>query len=242
VNSIDSLNPQELELRIAEYVLGVLDATERAEVTELVARNPDYAAHLNAWQQRLGPMAEEYDALEAPSFIWSRITHELQLALPATPAAKPITPSSGFWSSLAVWRGLTAGALAASLILAGVLVVQPKPASYSAPLTAALQLENGAALYTATVDAQRQRIVIIPAAAIALDGRVAELWFISPGAAPRSLGLLDAEQPMSVAIPADLQQLVNPSTVFAISLEPAGGSPTQQPSGPVVAKGQIFSL
>lgn len=242
MNTIDKLDPQELELRIAEYVLGVLDATERAEVAALVASNPDYAAHLNAWQQRLGPMAEEYPALEAPDFIWSRITHELGLQLPAAPASRPATPVTGLWSNLAVWRGLTAGALAASLILAGTLIVQPKPSSYPPPLTAALQLENGAAVYTATVDAQRQRIVIIPAAAIQLDGRVAELWFISAGAAPRSLGLLDAEQPMSVAIPADLQPLVGANTVFAISLEPAGGSPTQLPTGPVVAKGNIFSL
>jgi anti-sigma-K factor RskA len=242
MNTTDPVSPQEFDLRIAEYVLGVLDAKERAEVADLIASNPHYAAQLSAWQQRLGPLAEEYDSLEAPSFIWSRITHELELSLPVTPVAKPITPSSRFWSSLAVWRGLTAGALAASLILAGVLIVQPKPASYSAPLTAALQLENGAAVYTATIDAQRQRIVIIPAAALQLDGRVAELWFISPGASPRSLGLLHADLPMSVAIPADLQQLVSANALFAISLEPAGGSPTQQPTGPVVAKGNIFNL
>jgi anti-sigma-K factor RskA len=242
MNSIDSLTPQELELRIAEYVLGVLDASERAEVADLVANHPHYAAHLNAWQQRLGPLTEEYDALEAPSFIWSRITHELALALPVTPAANPITPRRSFWSSLAVWRGLSAGALAASLVLGGVLIMQPKPANYSAPLTAALQLENGAALYTATVDAQRQRITIIPASSIELDGRVAELWFISPGAKPRSLGILPADLAMSVEIPADLQQQMSANTLLAISLEPAGGSPTQQPTGPVVAKGNIFTL
>ncbi|MDP3846986.1 MAG: anti-sigma factor [Pseudomonas sp.] len=241
MNTTDPVNPQELDLRIAEYVLGVLDAKERAEVADLIASHPRYAAQLSAWQQRLGPLTDEYDSLEAPSFIWSRITHALQWS-PASAQPRPTTASSRFWSSLAVWRGLTAGALAASLILAGVLIVQPKPASYSAPLTAALQLENGAAVYTATVDAQRQRIVIIPAAALQLDGRVAELWFISPGAAPRSLGLLHADLPMSVAIPDDLQQLVSANTVFAISLEPAGGSPTQQPTGPVVAKGNIFSL
>lgn len=242
MNSTDSPNPQELELRVAEYVLGVLDATERAEVAELIARDPSYRAQLNAWQQRLGPMTEAYAALEPPDFIWSRIAHELQLSPPASAVAKPITPSTSLWSSLALWRGLTAGALAASLILGGVLIVQPKPASYSAPLTAALQLENGAALYTATVDPQRQRIAIIPAASIELDGRVAELWFIRPGAAPRSLGLLQADLPMSVAIPADLQQQISANSVFAISLEPAGGSPTQLPTGPVVAKGNIFSL
>lgn len=242
MNTTDPVNPQELDLRIAEYVLGVLDAKERAEVAELIANNPHCAAQLSAWQRRLGPLADEFDSLEAPSFIWSRITHALQWSPTSAPQPRPATASSGFWSSLAVWRGLTAGALAASLILAGVLIVQPKPASYSAPLTAALQLENGAAVYTATVDAQRQRIVIIPTAAIELDGRVAELWFISPGAAPRSLGLLHADLPMSVAIPADLQQLLNPNSLFAISLEPAGGSPTQQPTGPVVAKGNIFSF
>ncbi|MFZ3155739.1 anti-sigma factor [Pseudomonas sp.] len=242
MNTTDRINPEELDLRIAEYVLGVLDAKESAEVAEAIANNPDYAAQLNAWQERLGPLAEAFDSLEAPSYIWPRIAHALELTPARAPQQRPAASSSGFWSSLVVWRGLTAGALAASLILAAVLIVQPKPASDNVPLTAALQLDDGSAVYTATIDAQRQRIIIIPTAAIALNGRVAELWFISPGDAPRSLGLLTAEHSISLAIPDDLQQRVSPNTVFAISLEPPGGSPTAQPSGPVVAQGNIFSL
>ena len=242
MNTTDRINPQEFDLRIAEYVLGVLDAKESAEVAEAIANNPDYAAQLNAWQQRLGPLAEAFDSLEAPSYVWPRIAHALELTPAGAPRQRPITTSRRIWSSLAVWRGLTAGALAASLILAGVVIVQLKPASDDVPLTAALQRDDGSAVYTATIDARRQRIIIIPAATLALNGRVAELWFISPGDAPRSLGLLTAEHSISLAIPDDLQQRISPNTVFAISLEPPGGSPTQQPSGPVVAKGSIFSL
>jgi anti-sigma-K factor RskA len=43
-------------------------------------------------------------------------------------------------------------------------------------------------------------------------------------------------------VPKDLLTQVNSNAVLAVSLEPPGGSPTGQPTGPVIANGKLASL
>ena len=56
---------------------------------------------------------------------------------------------------------------------------------------------------------------------------------------PRSLGLL-ADGGGTIALPPGIAPA--PGEALAVSLEPAGGSPTGAPTGPVVASGQLVSL
>ena len=55
----------------------------------------------------------------------------------------------------------------------------------------------------------------------------------SPGAAPVSLGLL-ADAPLAVDYPVPPR-----GWTFAVSIEPAGGSPTGAPTGPVILAVEI---
>jgi anti-sigma-K factor RskA len=67
--------------------------------------------------------------------------------------------------------------------------------------------------------------------------RAFELWAIAPGSTrPRSLGVIPASGEMKISpLPADLRD----GATLAISVEPMGGSPTQQPTGPVVFTGSV---
>ena len=60
--------------------------------------------------------------------------------------------------------------------------------------------------------------------------------------AANSLGLIDPERPVKVTIPPNLLPHVSADSVLAVSLEPAGGSPTGQPTGPVIANGKLAAL
>ena len=73
-------------------------------------------------------------------------------------------------------------------------------------------------------------------------GKTYELWAVGGGrAAPQSLGVIDA----SLKIPTEYLGKVDPATlgetVFAISLEPQGGSPTGAPTGPVLYTGKLVA-
>ena len=58
---------------------------------------------------------------------------------------------------------------------------------------------------------------------------------------PQSLGVIDA----AYRIPASKLGKIDPAilgdTVFAVSLEPEGGSPTSQPTGPVLFTGKLVA-
>ena len=84
---------------------------------------------------------------------------------------------------------------------------------------------------------------IVPAALLSGDKQKAfELWLIPPGDKPHSLGLIDPLRPVRITVPKSLLPQVNRDAVLAVSLEPPGGSPTGQPTGPVIANGKLASL
>jgi len=69
-------------------------------------------------------------------------------------------------------------------------------------------------------------------------GKELQLWAMPPGAQyPVSLGVLPAGG-MKVAA----SDIVQPDTKLMVSLEPQGGSPTGQPTGPVLFAGTLARI
>ena len=215
----------------AEFVLGVLSGTERAAALRLLEHDRNFARVVADWEQKLAPWAGEFDAVAAPPQVWDRIAESLPRQN-ATPA--------GWWQNLAFWRGLSfaTGALAAACI--GALIYLGN-APQKAPLVAGLD-GGGHRHFVATIDMTRGSIAVQPAAFSADATRVPELWLIPADGKPRPLGLLRADRAVSIAIPPDLVSQTVSNAVLAVSLEPPGGSPTGQPTGPVIATGKLTSL
>jgi anti-sigma-K factor RskA len=69
-----------------------------------------------------------------------------------------------------------------------------------------------------------------------------ELWLIPEGGKPASLGLIAAGQPVQLNVPQNLLPMVGSGATLAVSLEPLGGSPTGQPTGEVIAHGNLSRL
>jgi anti-sigma-K factor RskA len=65
--------------------------------------------------------------------------------------------------------------------------------------------------------------------------RSLELWSLPPQGAPRSLGLIAADKATVV----QRGKVLDGTAAFAVSLEPAGGSPTGAPTGPVLYVGKL---
>src|SRR5262245_28022500 len=218
------------DLLAAEYALGVLAGAERTSAEQRVAREPAFARLVADWEQRLAPWAGEIPEVAPPPQLWDRISG----ALPAQ------TQNGGLWQSIAFWRGLSfaAGALAAAclatLIYLGAFTQQQ-------PLVAAIE-GGGQRHFVATIDARRGTVAVVPAAFSADATRVPELWLIPPDGRPRAVGLLRADQTVTLSLPAELAALAKDNAVLAVSLEPPGGSTTGLPTGPVIATGKLTSL
>ncbi|MFI4996795.1 MAG: hypothetical protein ACHQAQ_13565, partial [Hyphomicrobiales bacterium] len=60
----------EIEALAGEYVLGTLDAAERASVAARRRREPALDAAIEAWEHRLAPLDEETQAIEPPEGLY----------------------------------------------------------------------------------------------------------------------------------------------------------------------------
>ncbi len=219
------------ELLAAEYALGVLDGEARAAAERRLARERGFAELVAQWQERLAPWASEIAQVQPPSEVWQRILAQL----PSQPAPRP-----PLWQNLAFWRrfGLASAVLAAAcigaLVYLGTLSREPL-------LVAALE-GNGRHALVATLDPRNATIVAVPANLVVTGNRVPELWLVVPGKDPQALGVIDAKKPVALALSSRVMADATTQAALAISLEPPGGSPTGQPTGPVIAVGPLTKL
>nr|WP_157618236.1 anti-sigma factor [Rhodanobacter sp. 115] len=107
-------------------------------------------------------------------------------------------------------------------------------------MASTIKQDNGATGWTATMDLQHGRMIVVPAAPQALaQGKAPELWLIPAGQKPIAVGMISREQPTTLALAPALLKQLGATAALAVSVEPPGGSPTGQPTGPVIAKGAI---
>jgi len=222
------------DLTAAEYVLGVLGAADRREVERRLAREPALASEVAFWEDRLNGLADVVAPVSPPEAIWSRIETAI--------GGAPTRPRS-VWESLSFWRSFAIGsATLAAASIAALAYIGLVPAA-RVPLMATISGSAGQPNFVASVTASGNSLVIVPAALLTNDPRAFELWLIPTGETrPRSLGLIKPGQPIRLDIPSDLARGVTPDATLAVSLEPPGGSPTGQPTGPVIAAGKLSNL
>ena len=199
----------------AEYVLGTLPHTERLAAQSRFKSDPEFAAEVALWEQRLAPLNALYTRATPPNLL-PRIEARLFAKAPSR------------------WRfpGLLAAAtsaLAGVALLAYLALTPPQPS-----LTATLAAEGSATRYAAKLEADGLHLIHL--AGPAPDAAHAhELWLIVADQDPISLGIVSNATFTLPAIP------LKPGMILAITLEPAGGSSTGKPTGPVLALGPLIT-
>jgi anti-sigma-K factor RskA len=117
----------------------------------------------------------------------------------------------------------------------------PTPAQTAGPLIAVLQQEPGAPAFLLSVNLQTRMLTIRRVSAPKEANRSYELWLVSKApSAPHSLGVVGVNEFTQRAIPSNYDADTVDSATYAVSLEPAGGSPSGAPTGPVLFKGSLF--
>ncbi len=229
----------EAEALAAEHALGVLTAAERAAAELRMAREPAFAADVEAWRERLAPMLDAVAAVTAPAGLWPRIERNL-----------PANDNSG--SAVVRWRraamgsmGLAAACMVAVIMLATQkpqVIVQPPPAPAQV-LNARIDTPDGQHLFVAAYDPDRKALMIsslVPPGAGA--GHVHELWLIPADGKPRSLGFVTPGTSVALPVAAGLAGLADDRAALAVSVEAPGGSKKDGPTGPVVASGKLTRI
>ena len=213
----------DLDILAAEYALGCLDQAGVRDAERRLGTDPVFARAVTAWQVRLTPLAAWVEPVAPPTDLWERV------AASTAPADGTVVA----FRRLRVWQASTAGALAIAASLAAFMVLRQPELTRIAVLT---QISSGTPVLLATTE-PNGRLTIRPSGAISVPSdRDLELWALAKGdTKARSLGVLPAGGRQFVASLA-------PDTQLMVSLEPRGGSPTGQPTGPVVYGGTLTAV
>ena len=220
----------------AEYVLGVLPGNEREVLARRIATDAGFARLVEAWEARLSPLNSGYDEVEVPASVKQALDARL------FGRGAPATPKSGLLQSLAFWRGLAVASLAAFFIAIAIPLVLPVATTPGTRLVASLAGDKTDVRYLAAYDARSSEIGLSHLAGDRAAGHDFELWIIKGREPPVSLGVIPAGASVHLAVTPAHRDLIGSGALFAISLEPRGGSPTGKPTGPVVASGDLRAL
>jgi len=229
------------DMLAAEYVMGVLPAQERQAAASLIEMDVEFARLVDAWEVRLAPLGEVYPEIEPPAGVKAAIDRRL-FAHSAASAADAMHARAGLWESLAFWRALAAVAVAALAIFIAIPYLSPPAGSPAIRLVASLAAADSDVRYLAVYDAAAHEVGLSHLAGQRGQGKDFELWMIEGKSAPVSMGVIPSGPAVHIELTPALQRKLAQGAVLAISLEPAGGSPTGQPTGPVVATGDLKSI
>ena len=226
------------DLLAAEYVLGVLPANERQTVSRRIDTEAAFARMVDGWEVHLAPMGAAYPEIEPPASVKPAIDRRLFTSA----AIAQARPSLSIWSSLAFWRGLAAVAVAALVIYVAVPYINPPVEQPQARLVASLAADGSDVKYLAVYDPSHHEVGLSHVSGERASGKDFELWMIEGKNPPVSMGVIPVGSTAHIVVSPAAQQKLAQGAVLAVSLEPAGGSPTGKPTGPVVAAGDLKSI
>lgn len=230
------MSPQERDQLAADHAVGLTEGAMAAEAEQLLATDPAFARMVGDWRSRLAELDATAPATAPSAALWTRIAAATAAARTHAPADARPRPLAGLWDSLSFWRGAglvaAMGALLLGLGLAGALRQAAR-----APVLITVLLTDGnqpGAVVNTFADGRSELLPLtdIPVPA----GRALQIWTLWDRArGPVPVGLIDAARRTPLSL--DNLPRPTPDQLFEITLEPAGGSPTGRPTGPILMKG-----
>jgi anti-sigma-K factor RskA len=245
-------NPELHDKLAAEYVVGTLRGRARQRFERLMREDAVVRRTVAGWEARLAPMAAAVAEVVPPPRLWLAIRERIAPAV-TSPAA------AGLWTSLNLWRALslvstglaftlllTLGLRQAEIIRVPVEKIVAAPsgqmqASYVAMLTDA----GGKVVFMAYAERNSDELWVKKVGMQESDAAHSmQLWGLprEAGAAPKSLGLVPAFEKGTMKLAASADVALKDFPALAISLEPAGGSKSGLPTGPVMYKGDCHKF
>jgi len=226
-----------------EYVLGTLDAQQRAQVQKRLEREADLRRAVDDWEIRLLSLTDLAEPVTPPASLWSRIDQSLD-ALSAAPAPQATAQRdrvTRWWDSLNLWRSVAGFGIAASVVLAAVLVTQQPAKPLPSYLVVLVAPQDKAPGWVIQANNSRD-IQLIPLSETPIpDDKALQFWTKADDwQGPVSLGLVKPGEVLSV--PLDSLPPLQPNQLFELTLEKSTGSPINKPTGPIQFIGRAVKV
>lgn len=219
------------ETLAAELVLGLLDGDDKAAALRKQLSDPAFARAVDAWNERIDPMFQEFQDVEPAASVWDGIESRLDGG-----------SFSGAVVQLKRWRmgAIASGALAACLGLA--LIVGPGPFSpTSEPQSLAVAQLTGdieGLVLAVSYDPQTAEMRVDVEGMPDTD-TAPEIWVVGEDGIFRSLGQIGRNGISEMTVASDHRPLINSAATLQLTMEPPSEIPHAKPSGKPVASGKI---
>jgi anti-sigma-K factor RskA len=236
MSAVDPMGEDD-EMLAAELAFGLIDGAERQTAEARVTTDPAFAAAHRRWLSYAVAILAGGEVSPRPS-IWTAI----EARLPANDTA-PVTPQA----SVRWWQAGTLVASAAAVLLGVVATerattpVAPPHIAQPAPPLVAMLTGTDKGFVAVSYDPATGRLTSTPTG-VSIGDHSAQLWVIPTGQSPRSLGVIAAGAPGWTHAPGKAAPAITPGATFAITVEPIGGSPTGNPTGPVILSGKVMTI
>jgi anti-sigma-K factor RskA len=222
---VKSANRELVDRLAAEYVLGTLRGRARRRFERWLV-SPQVGDIVKAWEERLVGLEPPVDRVTPPASAWRGIEDRLELRrLGRQPAMR--------------WIAIAASLLFFAMVGVFALRTPPAPPPLAATQKAFIQSDPQTIYWRVELLGDNQELAVHAQATHELEpGKALELWVLPAANVnngnPVSLGLLPTTGEHRRVLTAAQRAALVGAQQLAVSLEPAGGSPTGLPTGPVL--------
>lgn len=219
---------------VGDYVLGLLDAAETQSFETARRTDPELDEMARHFADRMASLDATSTLSTYSPDLWRRIEADVA-ALPQAQVAKVVPLMARRKPAVQQWLALAASVVVALGVgyLAGSVT-----RNAASPTVIAVLLDQTNASPAVIIEAYADdSIHLVPLDNFtAPQGQVLQVWTLPDVATgPVSLGTLPTTRDMTLAGPS--LPIPQPGQLYEITLEPAPGSPTGRPTGPILVKG-----
>lgn len=245
--------PQLRRMLAAEYVLGTLHGPARRRFEELLRHSATLRREVVFWETRLAQLGLDLSPVQPPPRVWAGLRARISKPLPRAPGDR-VT----WWDRINLWRAAFAVSSAVAVALLVVLLLIPAPRRPATGPYSVARSGHAAAhemmaliegkqnqplwLFTANMKAGTMSVRVMQGYPVP-QGKSLELWMVPAhkGAKPVPMGLIPRSGVYRGVMPAKMMHTLKSAQALAVSMEPAGGSPTGEPTGPVLFTASLFA-
>lgn len=221
-----------------DYVTGTMRGRERLGFQARLARDKQLQAEVNYWEEQLMALSDRQQALPPKGDTWNKIAARIE-STRAVNSEK--SERMGGWR----WWRQGAVALAGLLLITAAWLITPamNTQQLNADYVAVLTDTAGAPQLTVLTSRGGEQLWLKWEGVTIPEDKSLQLWAVSKrDGQMRPLGVFDRADIRNLALTVPQYRLIKDSSHLLLTEEDVGGSPLDEPSDVVVAKGVCVLL
>lgn len=228
-------SPLDDKMLAFEYVTGVLRGAERDEFKQRLSSDPLLQVEVSFWEEQLMSLSDEQQGIQPDPNVWRGIEAHLQQQKRPAEAR----PSRLVW----LWPSVSAFATVMLAVCIWLLVARDPLQQPNADYVAVLTDDSGAPQLTVLTATGGAQLWLKWEAVEIADDKNLQLWAVSKRDGQiRPLGVFAQTDIQQLPLTVPQWRLIKDSSHLILTEEDVGGSPLDEPSEVVLAKGVCVLL